>query len=163
MRHAEGEHRKLGPVEALRIEQRSRAEQLDDIGACRLQLLGQLAVSAADPGRCRQHPLLQRRVVERVQEELEPAAVEINPGIQGTRMFRREFGHLQRQERALVTVQVQCADPHDGHVETPGQDRVELRDAARPWIQVIPGDTVDQDKPQGSGPSLGKPRLRSPV
>src|SRR4051812_31830500 len=36
------------------------------------------------------------------------------------------------------------------------EDRVELRDSTRPRIEVIPGNAVDQKRPQGSGSGPGQ-------
>src|SRR5262249_53499011 len=52
-------------------------------------------------------------------------------------------------------LQVHRANPNDWKFETASQDRVELCDAARPWIQVVPGDAVDQL--EASWPGGGRP------
>ena len=88
VRHAEGEHRQLGPLEALRVEDRARAEQLLDVRAQRLQLREELAVAAVDPRRRGDQPLLDLGAVERVQKQLELARPRTGPQVEIRRIGR---------------------------------------------------------------------------
>src|SRR5471032_2893997 len=84
-----------------------------------------------------------------MQEELELSHVTVNPRIECERVFRRELRHLQRQQRPRVAVEIGGADADNWQLEAAPEDRVELRDPARHRIQVIPGDTIEQNWPQG--------------
>src|SRR5262249_10503126 len=84
---------------------------------------------------------------ERVQKELVLLRVPVDPRVERQRIFSGELRHLQREERPLVVLEFGRADADDRQLEPLRENVVELRDAARPRVQVIPGDTVDQSSP----------------
>ena len=149
VRHAEGENSQLRIVETLRIQQGPRAERLDNIGTRWTELLEQLAVAAGHARGGGKHPLLKRRVVERVQEQLEFAGVPFDPGVECQRVFRRELRHFERQQGPSITDELLRTDPHHRKIQATRENRVELGDSAGPGVEVISGDTVDQLQASG--------------
>src|SRR4029079_16648627 len=88
VRHAEGEDLDLRIVESLGVQQGSRTERLNNIGTRRTQMLEQLAISARNARGRREHPFLERRIVERVQKQLELARVPLNPRVERQGVLR---------------------------------------------------------------------------
>ena len=107
------------------------------------ELVEQLAVADAYPGGAGDEPVLGGRPIPRMEEQLVPSRVPCRPPVQGAGVGLRELRHLEGQQRPCVAVQIGRPDAYDGQRQVAAQDRVELGDATRPRIQVVPCDTVD--------------------
>ena len=142
---------------------------LDDIGPRRLQLLEQLAVAAVDPRRRRQHPLLERACRRTRAGRARTPRRGARPRCRARARLPRENSDIFSDSSGRSIARRVPTDPirTTGTSRCAREDRVELRDATRPRIQVVPGDTVDQYRPLGlelgSGSASAQPYRRAQV
>src|ERR1051325_617476 len=114
-----------------------------------MQLLEQLAITARNPGCGCKHALFERRVVKGMEEQLEFAGVALDPRVECERVLRGKFVHFQRQQGPPVVGEFSRPDPDHRQAGPPGENGVELRDAAGPGIQVVTSNAVDQKGASG--------------
>ena len=145
VRHAEREHRQVGLLEPLRVQDACpgrTAPGRPGATGCKLTRTAR---------RCRSRPARPPASsrcsiggpVEGVQEQLELPLVRLAQASSVGRVRGGELRHLERQQRHPVVAELDGADSDDRHLEVLGKNRVELGDPACPRVQVVPGDTVN--------------------
>jgi hypothetical protein len=143
VRHAEREHRQVGRLEALRVQDRSGAEQFLNVRATRVEVTEQFRIPTVDPGCGGKQPMLDGAAVEGVQEQLEPSAPCFDPRIEIGGVARAELRHLEREERRPIGIELSRADPDDRHLQVLRKNGVEFGDPACPRVQVVASDAID--------------------